>query len=78
MKNSSKKIDLQFLQFMLKVIENHLRFFAEQHPCDKISSISMQILRDDFDPTYFWCNECDGLVCREKDCCLNQVPEKPF
>jgi len=40
---------------------------------DSESAIAMKELRERFDPTYFWCDDCDGLVCKEKDCCMNQI-----
>lgn len=46
---------------------------AQQHPCDKIANKAMKELRTKFDMTYGWCNDCDGLVCKEKDCCLNRL-----
>ena len=45
---------------------------AEQHPDDNKAKEAMSELRNRFDRTYGWCNDCDGLVCKEKDCCLNQ------
>jgi hypothetical protein len=46
---------------------------AEQHPDDEVANKAMQELRTKFDKTYGWCNDCDGLVCKEKDCCLNKL-----
>ena len=51
--------------------ESELINLAEQHPDDVVASRSMKELRDRFDKTYFWCADCDGLVVKEKNCCLN-------
>lgn len=45
---------------------------AETCPDDKIANEAMKILREEYDPTYMWCVECDGVVCKEKDCCINK------
>ena len=45
---------------------------AEQHPNDNVANEAMKKLREKFDKTYGWCQDCDGLVCKEKDCCLNR------
>lgn len=45
---------------------------AEMHPDDSIANKAMKELRQRFDETYGWCSDCDGLVCKEKDCCLNK------
>ena len=43
---------------------------------DKVANKAMKILRAYFDSTYGWCADCDYLVCKEKDCCLNQPPSE--
>jgi len=45
---------------------------AQTNPCDKCANEAMKKLREDFDKTYGWCMDCDGFVCKEKDCCLNK------
>lgn len=45
---------------------------AEQSPDDEIANKAMKELRERFDESYFWCMDCDGLVCKEKDCCMNK------
>jgi len=45
---------------------------AEQHPDNNEANKAMKELREKYDPTYGWCMDCDGLVCKSKDCCLNQ------
>lgn len=44
---------------------------------DKTSSLAMKLLREKFDKTYGWCSDCDFLVVKEKDCCLNRINKKP-
>lgn len=34
---------------------------------------AMTSLREEFDPTYHWCWECDGVVTTVKDCCLTDL-----
>ena len=53
--------------------ENELISLAEQHPDDNVANKAMKELRESFDKTYGWCMDCDGLVCKEKDCCLNRL-----
>jgi len=54
-------------------VESKLILLAEMHPDDKVANAAMKELREKFDTTYFWCEDCDGLVCKEKDCCLNNL-----
>lgn len=56
--------------------ETELIIIAEQHPDDKVSANAMKELRERFDKTYGWCADCDGLVCKEKDCCMNVKNKK--
>jgi len=51
--------------------ENELIVIAENDPDDEKAKMAMKKLREQFDSTYGWCNDCDGLVCKEKDCCKN-------
>lgn len=39
---------------------------------DKESSEAIKKLREEYDSTYGFCMDCDGLVVKEKDCCLNR------
>ena len=32
-------------------------------------------LRDDFDESYQWCCDCDGLLVTRKHICISGVPE---
>ena len=50
----------------LKLIE-----IAEQHPNDEVSKKAMKELREKYDETYFWCDDCDGLVTTKANCCMN-------
>lgn len=50
--------------------EDELIMVAEQHPSEDRAEEAMRLLRKKFDPTYGWCEDCDGLVCTERDCCL--------
>ena len=49
---------------------------AQCSTSETLANEAMRVLRSHYDPTYKWCEDCDGLVCKEKDCCLNQVPTK--
>jgi hypothetical protein len=57
---------------MIQHTEAELIIIAENHPDDTKSAEAMKELRERFDKTYGWCNDCDGLVCKEKDCCMNR------
>jgi hypothetical protein len=63
-------------QKLLKAMktEKELILTAEQHPNEETANKAMKELRSRFDKTYVWCNDCDGLVTKEKDCCLNIDP----
>jgi hypothetical protein len=37
------------------------------------SELAMYLLRKNYDSTYGWCNDCDFLVCKKRDCCLNKI-----
>ena len=39
---------------------------------DNNANLAMKKLRENFDNTYFWCMECDGLVVKELECCKNR------
>lgn len=55
--------------------ENQLASIAEMHPDEEVASEAMRLLRTKYDDTYFWCSDCDGLVCKVSDCCLNMKTE---
>jgi len=46
---------------------------AQWHENDDVANAAMARLRAEFDATYFFCHDCDGLVCKAVDCCLNQI-----
>lgn len=52
--------------------ENQLIQLAEMHPDDKVVNKAMKELRERFDSTYIWCGDCDGLVVKESECCVNR------
>lgn len=39
---------------------------------DKEATEAMILLRTLYDPTYIWCSECDYIVIKAGDCCLEQ------
>ena len=51
--------------------EKNLCKIAEQDPDDTRANQAMHILRTYYDKTYGWCQDCDGLVTKEKNCCMN-------
>ncbi|MFT5347785.1 MAG: hypothetical protein ACI9M3_000819 [Bacteroidia bacterium] len=52
--------------------ELRLMRIAQEVGSQKIARNAMGILRIEFDKTYGWCEDCDGLVIKESDCCLNK------
>ena len=53
--------------------EDELIKIAQQHPDDELANKAMKELHEKFDKSYIWCYDCDGLVCKLKDCCLNII-----
>ena len=53
--------------------ETRLMRIAQEVGSQKIAREAMQALRNEFDKTYGWCEDCDGLVIKEADCCLNRL-----
>lgn len=53
--------------------EEELILTAQEHPDDDVANAAMKELRERFDETYIWCEDCDGLVVKEKDCCINRL-----
>lgn len=38
---------------------------------DNISAqVAMEYLRKNYDSTYVWCNDCDGMAVKKNQCCL--------
>lgn len=56
--------------------ENDLIYLAQHHKNDHIANNAMNELIERFDETYFRCQECDGVVCKKEDCCLNRIKKK--
>lgn len=65
-------ITIPALKNKLETEENALINIAQNHQDDKIAMDAMKKLKEKYDPTYGWCSDCDGLVCKEADCCLNK------
>ena len=40
---------------------------------DEVANKAMKELRLKYDITYGWCEDCDGLVVKQKDCCMYKV-----
>lgn len=72
--NEYKKIFdvLRKYYYISKYTEIELIEIAERHLIDKKANFAMKILREEYDKTYGWCEDCDGLVITEKNCCLNR------
>ena len=54
----------------VKCHEDHLIFLAMAHKVDEIANYAMTKLRERYDKTYFWCEDCDGVVLKKTECCL--------
>lgn len=52
--------------------EQRLCRVAEQDPDDKRANKAMRLLRTYYDNTYGWCLECDLMVVKYSQCCMNQ------
>lgn len=57
-------------------LERWLCGWAEMHSSDKIASRAMKVLRQRYDKTYGWCEDCDGVVCIKRDCCINRIEKE--
>ncbi len=53
-------------------LEEELVVIAQMSIDDNAANYAMKMLREDYDKTYSWCDDCDGLVVKAKDCCLNK------
>lgn len=51
--------------------EKELQWIATMADSDEEAGEAMKELRERFDPTYFYCCECDGMATKESECCLN-------
>lgn len=52
--------------------KRRLIIVAEIHPDDNVANKAMQDLRTYYDETFFYCNDCDGLVTTKANCCMGQ------
>ena len=43
-----------------------------QYGTDEEANKAMEELRDKFDKSYGWCSDCDYLVVKESECCMNR------
>ena len=71
------KLQKEFDEFIENVTQRdvdewNLVATAQNTEDDQAANEAMRLLRENFDPTYGWCEDCDGLVCKEKDCCMNK------
>ena len=56
--------------------EKELIGLAQQGIDEEIASDAMVELRTKYDPTYFWCDDCDYAVVKESECCVNRKDEE--
>jgi len=59
---------------MLK--EQDLRNIAQWHESEDIGNRATAVLRGRYNGSYFFCNDCDGLLVTESECCLNIIKEE--
>lgn len=45
---------------------------AETHEDDEVANEAMKQLREKYGD-YFFCSDCDGLVVKRENCCLNRA-----
>lgn len=60
--------------YITKKTELELCRIAEERS-DRKANIAMEVLKERYDKTYMWCMDCDELCIKEKDCCLNRLPD---
>jgi len=58
---------------VLEYVERDLCALAERSDSDEVAKAAMRRLRREYDGSYGWCRECDGLVVKEDHCCLNWI-----
>jgi len=65
---------LVFVEFEAEApkTEEELIFIAECEEDDKKAKRAMNELRKRFDKSYGWCADCDGMVVKDNECCLNK------
>jgi hypothetical protein len=69
------KLQVLELKDIPSLTEDGLIAIATFSEHEDVALAAMKRLQGEFDPTYVWCNECDGLVVREMDCCLNKLDD---
>lgn len=67
------KLQALGLKDIPSLVEGELISVAMFSDFEDVAETAMKRLQSEFDPTYVWCNGCDGLVVRERDCCLNKL-----
>lgn len=52
--------------------EEYLVGIATFHFEDDVANAAIKLLRENYDSSYFFCVDCDGLATSYKNCCLNR------
>lgn len=55
--------------------ESELIHIATWSDSEEEAIAAMNELRNNYDPTYIWCCDCDGRVVKDGDCCYNKKVE---
>lgn len=55
--------------------EAELIWTAQYDRDEQKANDAMKQLKEKYDETYGFCNDCDGLVVKESECCMNIVIE---
>lgn len=58
--------------------ENELIKIAQMSQSDEDANRAMRDLRNNYDETYGWCMDCDGLVVKKGDCCMNIKSDEDY
>lgn len=53
--------------------EEQLVYTAERDSSESRANQAMKLLRFKHHHSYIWCWDCDGLVIKQSECCLNKV-----
>lgn len=56
--------------------EMQLIQLAEMQNDDSIANSAMKELKQRYASDYKWCQDCDGRVVKEKECCLNTISKE--
>lgn len=67
------KLSALAIRFQNKEVlnEDELYKLAQWHNDEDIANAAFKELRERFDETYIYCTDCDYLLTRESDCCMN-------